>query len=324
MRKLVFGTILFVFVLMSAGLIMAQANFVPYEGRLTTPTGTRLVDDTATMEFSIYDALSAGTLLWGPELHPAVRLDNGVFNIQLGSIIGSPAVFFTGSPLFLEIKVRESEVLTPRQAISSVPYAIHTLNGPGIAQDRNGSLFAITSTIDMADLAVVTITIPSDGYIFVEGRAMVRFSGTLTANYLAAQIDETPGGPAIGGRFSLVGMASPPNASLIFHEVTAQQTYFKTAGTYAFRLEAIRFIPSDGSGSRDIFYPVVTAIFLPVAYGPVTTVVSSAQVPGFKSSRALPGEDVTLSGQVTMEPSHQVDLRELELIKQTEKAKDDN
>ena len=153
---------------------------------------------------------------------------------------------------------------------------------------------------------------------------MVRFSGTLTANYLAAQIDETPGGPAIGGRFSLVGMASPPNASLIFHEVTAQQTYFKTAGTYAFRLEAIRFIPSDGSGSRDIFYPVVTAIFLPVAYGPVTTVVSSAQVPGFKSSRALPGEDVTLSGQVTMEPSHQVDLRELELIKQTEKAKDDN
>lgn len=141
MKKLILGMLVLGLFLSLAEVTTAQTNTIPYEGRLTAASGARLGQDTATISFSIYDAVSGGTLLWGPETHDAVSLDNGVFNAQLGIFVALPPALFDGSDRYLEIQVR-GEVLTPRQSISSVPYAIQAagwVNSPNVVRLATGS-----------------------------------------------------------------------------------------------------------------------------------------------------------------------------------------
>jgi hypothetical protein len=120
----------------TAGGASAQVHSLPYEGRITTASGARLPKDTATVSFSIFRDFTFGFPLWGPETHPAVLMQNGVFNVQLGSRLPFPPGLFDGSTMYLEIKVRD-QILEPRQPISSVPYALHALDGAGIAYRFN-------------------------------------------------------------------------------------------------------------------------------------------------------------------------------------------
>ena len=55
-----------------------------YQGKLTNPDGVAL-EGIMTVTFTIYDAETGGTALW-TETHPAVDVDKGLFDVQLGSI----------------------------------------------------------------------------------------------------------------------------------------------------------------------------------------------------------------------------------------------
>jgi hypothetical protein len=82
------------------------------------------------MSFALFDAASAGNLVWGPEVHDAVPVSDGLFSVGLGSRTtgGIPTTTWNGDR-YLEIAVG-GETLEPRELIRSVPVAGMALTVP--------------------------------------------------------------------------------------------------------------------------------------------------------------------------------------------------
>lgn len=106
--------------------LLGQTTSFTYQGRLLQNS----LPPTANydLEFKLFDAASGGTEL-GSIARPNVAVNGGVFTVTLD--FGAQ---FDGSPRFLEISVKSAgtpdpaTVLTPRQPISSTPYAIRSLD----------------------------------------------------------------------------------------------------------------------------------------------------------------------------------------------------
>jgi hypothetical protein len=99
-----------------------SATTVNYQGRLADSGGAPL-DGTYGMTFSLWDAASDGSLVWGPESHAAVPVSEGLFNVGLGSLTGGgiPTSVWNGDR-YLEITVG-GETLSSRGLICSAPIA---------------------------------------------------------------------------------------------------------------------------------------------------------------------------------------------------------
>ena len=93
-------------------------QLINYQGKLTDPDSVA-VAGTHAVEFAIYDAETDGTLLWS-ETHAAVELSHGLFDVVLGSTTPIDLPFDDEYWIDLEI---DGEVLSPRQRLSTVPYA---------------------------------------------------------------------------------------------------------------------------------------------------------------------------------------------------------
>jgi hypothetical protein len=122
-----------------------SATTVNYQGRLADNLGTPL-DGSYGMSFALYDAATDGNLMWGPEVHDAVPVSDGLFSVGLGSRTtgGIPTTTWNGDR-YLEITVG-GETLSPRELIRSVPIAGMALTVPdgaiGAAQIADGAVGA--------------------------------------------------------------------------------------------------------------------------------------------------------------------------------------
>ncbi|MHC4405356.1 MAG: hypothetical protein ACYTG0_37395 [Planctomycetota bacterium] len=108
----------------SAGLRSVPAQ-IAFQGFLTDDTGSP-IDATVSLDLALYDAVSAGNRVWpvgGPESHPAVIVNNGVFQIALGETDALDPADFDGSPLFLGISVN-GEAELPRTQLLAAPFAM--------------------------------------------------------------------------------------------------------------------------------------------------------------------------------------------------------
>ncbi len=83
------------------------------------------VCDTLNMEFKLYTSSSGGSHMWS-ETHNNVIIDNGIFNVILGSNTSLSPSYFTGNALWLETKIG-SIILSPRKKIVTVSYAVRSL-----------------------------------------------------------------------------------------------------------------------------------------------------------------------------------------------------
>ncbi|MEM6576336.1 MAG: hypothetical protein AAF736_18825 [Pseudomonadota bacterium] len=90
-----------------------------YQGRLGNPGGSGITADFP-MVFALYDVPSGGTELWSET--QTVRVDNGNFSVQLGSVTPLVDELFV-SNLWLGLRVAGSGELMPRPAISAAPFA---------------------------------------------------------------------------------------------------------------------------------------------------------------------------------------------------------
>src|SRR6266498_2314817 len=102
--------------------IVAQTTEFTYQGRLLI--GGLPANGSHDFQFLLFDAPDGGTQLASTITLSAVNVNNGVFSVRLD--FGNQ---FPGANRFLEIRVKQSTdqfftVLTPRQAITSAPYAI--------------------------------------------------------------------------------------------------------------------------------------------------------------------------------------------------------
>ncbi len=120
-----------------------SATTVNYQGRLADSGGNPL-DGTYGMSFSLWDASTGGSLVWGPEGHAAVPVSDGLFSVGLGSQTsgGIPTSAWNGDR-YLEITVG-GETLSPRELIRSVPIAGMALTVPdgtiGTEQIEDGAV----------------------------------------------------------------------------------------------------------------------------------------------------------------------------------------
>jgi hypothetical protein len=108
-------------ILLAPGLVLAQVpQKVGYQGRLLGADGSP-VTGPAEITFSVYDAASAGNVLWSEIQN--LGLSDGYYATLLGSSAGLPVGLFDGSKRYLSIAVGGQQ-LVPRQEIGAVPYAI--------------------------------------------------------------------------------------------------------------------------------------------------------------------------------------------------------
>lgn len=101
---------------------------INYQGYLKNTATDAPASGPADITFSLYDVATEGAPLWS-ETHMAVPISNGIYSVSLGSV--DP----TGNPLnrpfdreyFLGIAVNGGPEMTPRQALTAVPYAMKAI-----------------------------------------------------------------------------------------------------------------------------------------------------------------------------------------------------
>ncbi len=100
-------------------------HLINYQGRITDSAGAPL-NGTYSITLRIYDAESAGNLLW-QGTYNSILITKGIFNLLLGDV-NDTGFNFTNlafdKPYWLEIKVGSDEPMHPRQMITSTGYAI--------------------------------------------------------------------------------------------------------------------------------------------------------------------------------------------------------
>jgi hypothetical protein len=130
---------------LSAGAARAQTTSFTYQGSLND--GGNPANGTYDLQFKLFDALSGGAQQGSTIVRDDVQVTGGVFTVTLD--FGAPA--FPGANRFLEIAVRPGAstgaftTLSPRQQITSTPYAIKSLGAASADGLSNACVNCVTS-----------------------------------------------------------------------------------------------------------------------------------------------------------------------------------
>ena len=95
-----------------------------YQGFIKASDGSLLPDDTYTVTFRIYEEATGGVALWSEEHE--IYLKSGMISATLGE---STSFTFSTKMNYLEIVVN-SDIMVPRQKMTSVTYAFPCRVGP--------------------------------------------------------------------------------------------------------------------------------------------------------------------------------------------------
>jgi len=154
------------------------------QGRLLNTDGTPVAGPVR-MIFAIYDSSSATTPLW-TETQSNVMLDTGAFSVQLGSVTAFPGTLWDGTPRYLGVTVGNDAEMTPREQITSVPYAL-------LADTANNALrlggvdAAMFATVAMLNAGTVTSVATGDG---LQG-GPITSTGTISVNSTVSRTGHT-------------------------------------------------------------------------------------------------------------------------------------
>jgi len=209
----------------------AVPQVIPYQGRLTDAAGTPL-NGSYSIRFSIWSALTGGVELWN-ETQATVTVASGLFSVNLGSVTAIPTSVFSGSDLYLEIKVGSDAAMTPRQRLGTVPYSMRTGVGPGVSNQFTGVVGGLTGT---QDLETCTVTFPAAGYALVIGSAWLEMFhvGGQTGNYRISVNDVSA--TEDFGSLAYMSLFSMPTGFTWDVSLTTNRVFTVAAGTKTFYL----------------------------------------------------------------------------------------
>ncbi|MDD5718067.1 MAG: hypothetical protein PHQ53_00085 [Candidatus Krumholzibacteria bacterium] len=97
-------------------------HLINYQGILTNADGVP-IDGTHDLTFSIYENSTTETALW-TEVHTAVSVADGLFNVILGGVSSFPEDLYEGAERWMGITVDTDEEISPRMRLTSVPWAL--------------------------------------------------------------------------------------------------------------------------------------------------------------------------------------------------------
>jgi hypothetical protein len=97
---------------------------ITYQGLLTDSTGAPLANGAYSIQFQMYDAASAGNVLWSSGSRQ-INVTDGLFSYNLGDTVAFPdSLFLNYSDVWLGVKVGDNPEMTPRTKLVSSAYAI--------------------------------------------------------------------------------------------------------------------------------------------------------------------------------------------------------
>jgi hypothetical protein len=169
---------------------LAQSTAFTYQGRLTDATGP--AHGTYDLRFSAWDAASGPAQVGGSVTNAATAVSNGLFTVTLD--LGTAV--FTGAQRWLEIAVRTNgggsfSTLTPRQPVTSTPYAVLAANAATAAAVASGAVGAAALQASAVDSSKI-----SDGTIALADLSPAVASNTFWR--LTGNAGTTPGTHFIG------------------------------------------------------------------------------------------------------------------------------
>ncbi len=250
-------------------------------------------------------------------IEPDVDLDGGWLGIWRPGGIGfrvdanydgtdEPRVTVDGSSrdiVFDMSAAGDASVVLPDNAISSD----ELLDETGIAAAKT-NIGITLGVAGMTDIETVTLTLPTTGYVFLQGKCFVRFSGTQSNNDARIQIDTVTGGGTLAPNYTWISCDSFPSTGDYNYSANVQRVYFLNAGTYTFIMEGI----TNSNGVAEAFHPQLTALFVPTSYGAVEAFVGAENVDQFDKVTLQVGDDADRDSPGTKQ-LYKADLRDLEL-----------
>lgn len=144
MRK---ALLLIIFLVATNIIASAQSTGFTYQGQLQN--SSQAASGSFDFEFALFDSPAGGSPLGSTQTRNGVSVTGGIFSVELD--FGN---FFPGAARYLEIRVRQAgggalTTLSPRQAISSSPYSVKSLNAEN-ATNANTAATAGTLTGNLA------------------------------------------------------------------------------------------------------------------------------------------------------------------------------
>ena len=141
-----------------------NTGMLSYQGYLTDASGEPLSGD-VDITFRLYDAPSGGAALW-TEAHTnanAVPVEDGLFNVMLGSLTPISSTVWSSGASYLGVQVGNDAEMAPREVVGNVPTAMTVPDGAiGTAQIAADAV----ETTQIADGAVTAPKLkPSYGFI---------------------------------------------------------------------------------------------------------------------------------------------------------------
>ncbi len=263
--------------LLTAAFAAAQApTTISYQGRLADASGQPLTDPPAVI-FAIYATPTGGTALYtspAMNIHPD---DNGVFTVELGPF---SSLVFNGSKRYLGIKVGSDAEMTPRQLLTSGPYALGVADAPGVAYNEtgDGNTLVLLTTTGKA-LTSVTITAPTSGYVQVTG-SLIAFvthtSGSL--DNVIFKLSKTSGDvdtPDFATSLIRIPPEWPTSSQYYCQGITLTHMFPVSSGNTTFYLNGFETF---NTGNNRILAPRIMAVFIPSLYGPAPPTLSTPTV----------------------------------------------
>jgi hypothetical protein len=128
----------------------AQGTAFTYQGRLQN--NGLPANGSYNLQFALYTNATSGTIVAGPITNSAVAVTNGLFTVTLDFGSGS----WNGQSNWLQIAVETNSTgamftsLTPRQPITSVPYAIYAESGGTATALASGTALGSSSENSIA------------------------------------------------------------------------------------------------------------------------------------------------------------------------------
>lgn len=191
---------------LSAG---SDSGVLAYQGSLLNTEGSP-INSRMDITFSIYGEVNSEVALW-QESHAgenAIPVNNGLFNVTLGSLNPIPMSVWEMPELYLGIKVGSDNELTPRELISSVPNAVSagmaqlslavadgavSSNGfaPTWYKAHNATLYENPSTELMATDSSITFSCDVDCSILIMHQGLVMHTEESGRVDVFIQIDGT-------------------------------------------------------------------------------------------------------------------------------------
>ena len=129
------GAVAAAILVVSISFSQSVPQLINYQGRLTDSVGQPLDGDTVDLTFSFYGVETGNTPLYLSVLQEDVPVTAGIYNVLIGSGTVTPGtennladVFINHGEVWMGVKVESDPEMTPRQRITSVPFAVKAMS----------------------------------------------------------------------------------------------------------------------------------------------------------------------------------------------------